>query len=138
GATTATVTTYFQQLRVTDIRDIELSSMDPASADYLVSRAGRSAGVELLLRRGDRERLHGWLAYTLSRSERVDDNGVYGRSDWDQRHIFNLVTSYRLPRAWSVGARLHVHSGRRAPIIGGGGEYRELVAYYQIDLRAQR
>jgi hypothetical protein len=132
------VTGYAAQLRVTDVRDMDLTMVDPGGPDFLVSRRGRAYGAEVLLRRADRGRLYGWLAYTLSWSLRADDNGVIGRSDWDQRHIFNLVAGYRLRGGYSFGARVHYNTGRRAPIIGTGGEYEDLPAFYQLDLRVER
>jgi hypothetical protein len=138
AALTLSATGYYQRLRLTDIRNIEIASMDPTSPGYLVARNGESYGVEVLARRGDRERLYGWLAYTLSWSLREDDNGVLGTSDWDQRHILNAVAGYRLRGGYSIGARVHYHTGRRAPIFNSGGEYAQLPAFYQLDLRADR
>jgi hypothetical protein len=135
---TASVTGYFQRLRLTDVRDIDLTSLDPGEPDFLVSRRGRAYGMELLVRRADRGRVFGWLAYTLSWSLREDDNGVFGRSDWDQRHILNLVGGYRLRGGYSAGARFHLNTGRRAPVIGSGGQYQQLPAYYQLDVRFER
>jgi hypothetical protein len=63
---------------------------------------------------------------------------VYGPSDWDQRHILNLVGGYRLRGGISVGARFHYNSGRRAPVIGSGGLYHDLPAFYQLDLRVEK
>jgi hypothetical protein len=138
AALTLSTTGYYQRLRLTDIRNIEIATMDPTSPGYLVARNGEAYGLEVLVRRGDRERLYGWLAYTLSWSLREDDNGVVGPSDWDQRHIFNAVVGYRLRGGYSVGARAHYHSGRRAPIFNSGGQYAQLPPFYQLDLRADR
>jgi hypothetical protein len=138
---TAAVTGYYQQLRLTDVRDIAFNvtqNVDPTAPDYLVMRRGLSYGAELMVRRADQGRFFGWLSYTLSWSFRYDDNGVLGRSDWDQRHILNLVGGYRLRRGYSLGARFHYNSGRLAPIFESGGQYRELPAFYQVDLRAER
>jgi hypothetical protein len=117
---------------------MDLTMIDPGGPDFLVSRRGRAYGAEVLLRRADRGRLYGWLAYTLSWSLREDDNGVIGRSDWDQRHIFNMVAGYRFRGGYSAGARVHYNTGRRAPIIGTGGMYEDLPAFYQLDLRVER
>jgi hypothetical protein len=132
------VTGYAQRLRVTDVRNIDLVMPDPAAPDFLVPRRGRATGVELLIRRADEGRLFGWLAYTLSWSSREDDNGVFGRSDWDQRHILNLVTGYRLRGGYSVGARFHYNTGRYAAVFNSGGQYQPLPAFYELDLRADR
>ncbi len=104
-------------------------------------RPGRGYGLEVLLRRPDSERLHGWLAYTLSHSQRQVD-GVWGDSDWDQRHIMNLLASYRLGRGYSIGGRVHYNSGRPFPVAIQGNaaqiEYRRLPAFYQLDVRADK
>ena len=138
GRLTLSVTGYYQKLRVSDVRNIDIEQNDPTAPAFLVARDGRAYGAELLLRRADTGRFFGWLAYTLSWSQRYDDSGVLGRSDWDERHIVNLVAGARLGRNYTVGARFHLNTGRWAPVVGGGGEYRELPIYYQIDLRAER
>ena len=138
GHLTLGVTGYYQKLRVSDVRNIDLESSQPMAMDFLVARDGQAYGAELLLRRADTGRFFGWLAYTLSWSQRYDDNGVLGRSDWDERHILNLVAGRRLGRSYTVGARFHLNTGRWAPVLNGGGEYQELPTYYQIDLRAER
>jgi hypothetical protein len=132
------VTGYAALLRLTDVRDIDLATIDPGAPDFLVSRRGRAYGAEVLLRKADRGRMYGWLAYTLAWSLREDDSGVFGRSDWDQRHILNLVAGYRLRGGYSVGARVHVNTGRQAPVVGSGGDYKQLPTYYQLDLRVER
>jgi hypothetical protein len=132
------VTGYYETLRLTDVRNIDLMNIQPTEADFLVSRPGRAYGAEILLRRANEGRLFGWLAYTLSWSLRADDSGVYGRSDWDERHVLNLVTGYRLRGGYTVGARFHLNTGRWAPVIGSNGEYQQLATYYQLDLRAER
>ena len=134
---TAGITGYAARLRLTDVRDISVTTLDPGAEDFLVMRRGRAYGGELLVRKADRGRLFGWLAYTLSWSLREDDGGVFGRSDWDQRHILNLVAGYRLRGGYSVGARFHYNTGRLAPVIGSG-DYQQLPAFYQLDLRAER
>jgi hypothetical protein len=139
GHFTLGVTGYYQKLRLTDVRNIDLENPQPGELDFLVSRDGRAYGAELLLRRADMGRFFGWLAYTLSWSQRYDDSGVLGRSDWDERHILNLVGGARLRGGYSVGARFHLNTGRWAPVIGSpGGDYQTLPTYYQIDLRAER
>ena len=133
------VTGYYQRLRVSDVRNIDITDPRPGAADFLVSRTGRAYGVEILLRRADAGRLFGWVAYTLSWSQRYDDTGVLGRSDWDERHILNLVSGYRIGRATTVGLGFHLNTGRWAPVINSpDGLYQQLPTYYQIDLRAER
>jgi hypothetical protein len=50
----------------------------------------------------------------------------------------NLVGGYRLRGGYSAGARFHLNTGRRAPVIGSGGQYQQLPAFSQLDLRFER
>ncbi|HXJ18691.1 MAG TPA: TonB-dependent receptor [Polyangia bacterium] len=81
---------------------------------------GRVIGLELVARRELAAGLFGWVAYTLSRSERLDS----GQTDWrlfdyDQTHILTAVASYDLPRHWRVASRFRYVSGNpETPVIG--------------------
>jgi hypothetical protein len=68
-------------------------------------------GVELFVRRDFTERLGGFLAYTLSRADRVVGRGTFP-SDFDRRHVLSLVLGYDLGRGFRVGGRLYYASGR--------------------------
>lgn len=73
---------------------------------------GRAYGAELLLRYKNDKRFFGWVAYTLSRSERRDAAGEpYRLFDYDQTHILTAVASYKLGRGWELGARWRYVSG---------------------------
>jgi hypothetical protein len=131
------VTGYLQRYVLTDLRDPALINPDPLARDFLVRRDARSYGLELMIRRPVSERLHGWISYTLSQSQRAL-GGVVGPSDWDQRHILNAVLGYRLGR-YELGARGHLNTGR--PVLVNGGEsetFVRLPTFYQLDLRAER
>src|SRR5262249_12588093 len=73
---------------------------------------GRVMGMETLIRYKPDARFFGWLAYTLSRSERQDtpDGPVY-LSQYDQTHIFTVLGSYRLGHGWEIGSRFRLVSG---------------------------
>ena len=62
-------------------------------------------------------------------------SGLWAPSDWDQRHILNLVGAYRLPHGYSVGGRFHYNTGRPYPVQG---DYQRLPAFWQVDLRADK
>lgn len=131
-------TVFYQRLHVSDVRSS--LSLDPQSRDFLEPREGESYGIEIMLRRPMRHRLYGWLSYTLSRSLRVVD-GVISPSDWDQRHVLNLVTGYRFPRGYAASARFHYNSGRPYPIYdprSGWVDYQRLPAFVQLDLRGDK
>jgi hypothetical protein len=108
---------------------------DVTAPEFLEMRHGRGYGAEVMLRSPEKARVTGWLAYTLSWSEREFD-GIFAPSDWDQRHILNLLTTVRLNGGYSVGGRFHFNSGRPYPVRPA--EYERLPAFWQIDLRADR
>ncbi|MCU0661997.1 MAG: TonB-dependent receptor [Myxococcota bacterium] len=115
---------------------------------------GRVYGLELMIRHEPYKNFSGWIAYTVSRSERRDpgQNG-WRLFDFDQTHILTAVGTYDLPRNWSVGARFRLVSGRPttpfvggvymvddssyAPIVGRANSER-LPMFHQLDLRADK
>jgi hypothetical protein len=131
-ATTLAVTGYLQHYQLTELRDPTLTQIDTVASDLLVRREAVAYGVEVMARRPLTHRLYGWLSYTLSNSLRSYGGGAVGPSDWDQRHVLNLVAGYRAGRN-TFGARFHVNTGR--PIVLNDGVKR-LPTFYQLDLRA--
>jgi hypothetical protein len=102
---------------------------------------GAAYGMEVLLRRKI-GRVTGWLAYTLSKSERIYSCGLRP-SDFDQTHVFNGVIQVRLPWKLIAGAHLNVASGRPYTAIGSDGlatvrNNARLPTYVQLDLRLDR
>jgi len=119
--------------------------------------SGRSYGSELLLRYkpGKGGRFFGWIAYTLSRSERKDaDDAAFYRYDYDQTHILTAIGSYKLGRGWQVGARFRYVTGSPyTPELGGTMNYdagtyspvtsparnsARLPAFHQLDVRVDK
>jgi TonB family protein len=100
--------------------------------------SGRVYGAELLLRYKPLGRLFGWVAYTLSRSERQDAAGDAAYLfDYDQTHILTALGSYKLGRGWQVGARFRYISGTPyTPVIGGVMDY-DAGAYSPINSDAR-
>ena len=79
---------------------------------YYSDEKGRSRGIEILLRHNQNEKFFGWIAYTLSLSERKTPNS----DDWyvysyDQTHNLQLLASYKLPRLWEIGGRFRYTTG---------------------------
>lgn len=119
--------------------------------------SGRVYGTEILLRYKTRPggRFFGWLAYTISKSERRDaDSEKYYRYDYDQTHILTALGSYKLGHGWQIGARFRYVTGSPyTPNIGGTLDYdagtyapvsstarnsKRLPAFHQLDLRVDK
>ena len=82
--------------------------------------AGRAYGFDLFLARTSAPadaRLSGWASYTWGKAER----DAYGRRyafEYDRRHAFATVASYRVTPRWELAATIRVASGfpRTAPV----------------------
>lgn len=73
---------------------------------------GRTYGAELMLRRRLGQAVFGWVSYSLSRSERTFPGVGTLPFDFDQTHVLNTVASWEVGRNWTLGAVLHVNTGR--------------------------
>ncbi|HBH25280.1 MAG TPA: hypothetical protein DDY13_17915 [Cytophagales bacterium] len=87
----------------------------------MVQGNGSSYGFEALVQKESGD-FTGWLAYTLSWSDRQFDEingGRPFRSRYDRRHNLSLVTNYEFNPRWSVSAVWEYISGARfTPLIG--------------------
>ncbi len=81
---------------------------------------GNTYGLEVLVRHALTRRFFGWVAYTLSRSERRNHPDERWRLfTQDQTHVLTAIGSYKLPRNWQIGARFRYATGNNTtPVIG--------------------
>ncbi|MCD6598505.1 MAG: TonB-dependent receptor [Bacteroidales bacterium] len=114
---------------------------------------GWSYGMELLVRKNT-GKLHGWIAYTLSRSERLFENLNEGQiypAKQDRIHDFSIVTIYDLNKRWSVSGTWVYYTGNAVTFPSGKYQiegktvnmYTErngyrMPAYNRLDLGATR
>ena len=120
--------------------------------DRVAAGKGRAYGAELLLRKG-RGKLTGWIAYTLSWSDRIYpggeiNNGKRFYDKYDNRHRLNLVAQYAFGKRFDISASWVLSNGNRMTIPTGTksnmqGERREYVSsrnnfelplYHRLDL----
>jgi hypothetical protein len=116
GVSLATSAFYTDREQIV-VRDPLLVQTDPLNA-YVNRGRGRSFGAEVLLR-ARRNNVFGWLAYTLSRSDRHDaELGPQRLFDFDQTHILVAVASYKRGK-WEVGGRFQLATGTPdTPVLG--------------------
>jgi hypothetical protein len=133
--------------------DLVVGVNDPA-INYVNGASGAAYGTELLIKKEATDKLSGWLAVTLSRSERRNDlTGESFRFEYDQPINTTLIANYKLSREWSVGGKWAYTSGRPyTPIVGTSGTYADgrpipvyaginsgtLPDYHRLDLRIDR
>ena len=103
-----------------DLRELVVRG-ETASDPLLVNEGvGRVYGAEVIIRQQLWHGFYGWIAYTLSRSERKD----HPDSDWrlfqyDQTHILTLIASYKFGRGYQIGARYRYVTGSPStPVLG--------------------
>ncbi len=87
----------------------------------LLSGIGRAYGVEAYLRKNSGA-FTGWLAYTLSRSERQVEginNGDWYPNRFDRKHNLSLVTQYQLNPEWDFAVNWVFSSGTPTTFYSG-------------------
>jgi hypothetical protein len=93
--------------------------------DQFIAGRGRAYGLELFVRKS-KGNFTGWVAYTLSRSERTFD-GIRGRTflaGFDRTHDLSVVGNYEINRWVSIGASF---------VLGSGAPYTPIQSVYVIN-----
>ncbi len=152
----ARLTGFYKQQRYLASTSDALVVRDGAVVPELYSDAGigRVYGLELMIRQELSRYLWGWIAYTLSRSERQDHPGDPWRLfPYDQTHILTLVLSARLPWNLDAGVRFRYVTGNPDTPIRSGIYFADSDVYvgvpgalystrqphfYQLDLRLDK
>lgn len=139
--------------RLSNLQDYQLAAAtddEPIDEleDVITQVTGWAYGLETLLKLDPRMRTFGWIAYTLSRSTRDFPVGGSAPSDWDQRHILNVVLGYKISQKWYFSGRMHYHTGRpwTAPVgsqtqveaLRDNRNNARLPPFFQLDLRIER
>jgi TonB family protein len=120
-----------------------LNTMPPVSdAQMAINRlfqpqVGRAYGLEMLIHSEARNGLFGWLAYTLSLSERQRQGEAWAPYDFDRTHLVSLVGGLPLQRNWDLSLRLQYQSGRPATTTYGYNTGR-IDPYTRIDVRIDK
>ena len=151
GDTSLDVTGFYRWMSGLAVRD---PSPTPKLAEALLDEGvGRAYGVQLMLRQQPWHGFFGWVAYTISRSERRDTpTSGWRLFDYDQPHVLTAVASW-VHGPWTVGARFRYATGfPRTPVTGsfydakddlydpifGAQNTIRLPDFWQLDLRVDR
>ncbi|MEI9951670.1 MAG: TonB family protein [Pseudomonadota bacterium] len=133
----------------TVFRSAYFNALDPigGARDFAIDqtslnrRATVSAGgLELRLERPLRQRLGGFISYTLSRTEESTGT-TKGPSGFDRPHVFQAALSYDLGKGFIVGARTVVYSGVPELNLEGVPHFtsaRRGSPFFRLDLRAEK
>jgi hypothetical protein len=107
--------------------DFPLALADSVPADPIITTVptndggGRAYGFDLFVSRTTAPadaRVRGWASYTWGRAEREAYSRLYP-FEYDRRHAFSAVASYRLSNRWEIASTTRIASGfPRTPPIG--------------------
>jgi hypothetical protein len=105
---------------LTDLVSRRPDASAPSGYRYGNEGSGFVYGTELLVKFKPDARFWGWIAYTISRSERrglpEEELRLF---EYDQTHVLSALGSYRLGRGWEAGLRVRYVSGNpTTPVIG--------------------
>jgi hypothetical protein len=120
---------------------------------FINDGSGRVYGLELSSVVRPAAGTFGYMAYTLSRSERRDRTDPWRLFDYDQTHNLVVAATHELGRGWQVGGRFRLVSGNpTTPVVGSVYDARTAVyqpvfgrvnsdrlpVYHQLDLLGQK
>jgi len=105
-------------LTFVDSRSTEDDEISSENLDSLVDVGdGYAYGWEFFLQK-ETGRLNGWLSYAWSLS-RKSLNGKEYYTNWDRRHVFNVIGNFELSKKWSGNFKWTFQSGQPfTPILG--------------------
>jgi TonB family protein len=133
----------------TVFRSAYFNALDPigGARDFAIDQTSlnrratiSAAGLELRLERPLRQRIGGFISYTLSRTEE-STGSTKGPSGFDRPHIFQAALSYDLGKGFVVGARTVVYSGVPELSLEGAPHFtsaRRGSPFFRLDLRAEK
>lgn len=113
-----------------DLRDgADITSNELIEGELLFGK-GRAYGLELMLKKTE-GRFNGWIAYTLSRTEKQIDqvnNNLWYPARQDATHDISIVLMYKLSPKWDLSASWVFNTGNAVTFPSGK---------YQVDNQVQ-
>lgn len=136
------VETYYKSLQnQIDYRDgANIFENSDAIESELLFGSGRAYGIEWLLKKKT-GKLTGWLAYTLSRTEKkisgINNNQWYPARQ-DRTHEIAIVTSYQLNAKWIVSANWVFYTGDAVTFPAGKYRVNDQTVFYYTERNGYR
>ncbi|MDP4265707.1 MAG: TonB-dependent receptor, partial [Bacteroidota bacterium] len=135
GGVELSVETYYKSMQnQIDYRDgADIFANSDAIESQLLFGKGRAYGIEWLLKK-KAGKLTGWLAYTLSKTEKKIigiNNDKWYNARQDRTHEISIVASYQLNRKWTISANWVFYTGDA--VTFPAGKYRvngQTIFYY--------
>lgn len=112
---------YFDQLVIPSPAVVKLNGQNGASipVNYTNEGSGRAYGFELMAR-FELSAFTGWIAYTLSRSTRINPSLSETIFQYDQTHVLTAVAGYELGSNLKMSGRFRYITGNPyTPTLGG-------------------
>lgn len=110
------VEAYYKTMHnTTEYREGAVLLLNNNYENELLQGRGHAYGAEFLIKR-DKGRLNGWVAYTLSWSNRIFPDLNQGKifpAKYDRRHNISVVGNYRINTRWDLGLVWVYSSGAR-------------------------
>lgn len=137
------VEAYFKnmqnQIDYRDGAEIAFSAGRDIEADLLFGK-GRAYGIEFITKKKE-GKLTGWVAYTLSKTERKIDginNNQWYNSRLDRTHDLSVVASYNISSKWSLSGVFVYSTGNAVTFLTGKYEINGQTVFHYDSRNADR
>ena len=150
-----TTLTLYQNafFNLTDILSFVRYGDELEDLGYRSRALGHSYGLEFVLRRPLTRAFGGYLAYTLSRSDRSLSR-LRRPSSFDRTHVLHAAAAYDLGKRWRLGSRVTFYTGNPSSVrvgdrlVSSSGEpevqrdppplHERAPAFFRVDMRVEK
>jgi hypothetical protein len=136
-----TVETYYKQLfnQIDYKTDADIYTNDAIESQLLFG-IGRAYGLETMLKKKN-GKLTGWLAYTLSKTEKNIagiNNGNWYNARQDRTHDVAIVANYQLNKNWNLSANWVYYTGDAVTFPAGKYVIDNQIVFYYTERNSYR
>ncbi|PTT40506.1 hypothetical protein DBR28_05775 [Chryseobacterium sp. HMWF028] len=113
---------YKKMSNLVDYKDgVEVEIQDNIERNLVYNGKGRAYGLEILAKK-TKGKFTGWFSYTLSKTERRNDeinNGDWYSATYDKTHNLSLVANYQLSPKWTFSGAFVYATGNAVTFPAG-------------------